>query len=146
MAPIDFHGYFKKPIDRPDIIVKLPVVDINLYKIDEHDTVAELTKGVVALVDTGSNVCAIDLALAQQFSLKVAERKQATMGDQVIEVNAYDVSWRLPGTEFLFSARVGGQQLRARGAAWSFVLGMDYLQLFSVQIVVANNLVLLHKD
>jgi hypothetical protein len=132
---------------RSDGMAKVPVIDIDLYKIDQNNNPDNRPFAtVLALIDTESNGCAIDIQQATDSNLLPIGQSTSRLGDVARVAKIYKIGLRLPGTNFLFSTPVGSMTFQEAIFTYSFILGMDFLAQFSLNIDVSNDTVALHKN
>jgi hypothetical protein len=120
-----------------------PMVNFDL--IDPNNSETALQAELVALIDTGSDFCRIDAALATKHNLVSIGEVHDVSGGTNGMVKAYSVSTRLgDGTRLVVQCPAG--QFRGAGAAFDLLFGMDAIGRFEILIARSQQEVTLRKS
>lgn len=85
-----------------------------------------------ALIDTGANINAIDLALAESMALMLAEQRNMAGVHGRQETNLYLAQIYVPALDFTIYERVAGVSLSAARQPHAALLGRPFLRHFTM--------------
>lgn len=98
-----------------------------------------------ALIDTGANINAIDLALAESMALMLAEQRNMAGVHGRQETNLYLAQIYIPSLNFTIYERVAGVSLSAAGMPYEALLGRPFLRHFTMTYDGPTGLVTLNR-
>ena len=98
-----------------------------------------------ALIDTGANVNAIDLALAESMALTLAEQRNIAGIHGRQETNLYLGQIYIPALDFTIHGQLAGVSLSASGMPYEALLGRPFLRNFTMTYDGPTGLVTLSR-
>ena len=98
-----------------------------------------------ALIDTGANINAIDLALAESMALPMAEQQNIAGVHGRQETNLYLAQIYIPALDFTIHGQLAGVSLSASGMPYEALLGRPFLRYFTMTYDGPTGLVTLSR-
>jgi hypothetical protein len=138
-------GYFQ---DHPDagfraLGFKLPCVEVSLVGNDWDRKILPppiFKEHLIAIIDTGSDICKIDSTLISELGAKVIGRNNVSYTGVRGIADVYNVSILIkPG--YVFNGSMAAADLKSMG--FDMLLGYDMLRSFDVEIRHSANVVLM---
>lgn len=98
-----------------------------------------------ALIDTGADGNAIDLALAESLALPVAEQRNIGGVHGLQETNLYLAQIYIPALDFTMHGQLAGVNLLVAGIPYEVLLGRPFLRHFTMTYDGPTGLVTLSR-
>ena len=97
--------------------------------------------GLVALIDTGSDVTRIDEEIAKRLNLVPKGNISSNFTDIEVPTSIYSLQVCLPESKFVMGGEFTAVSLRASQNFHDAILGLDFLEYFDLRIAPKTKLV-----
>jgi hypothetical protein len=128
-------GFFAAASSQQNPALWAPMAHFDLSSATDNNATNVVEEGLTALIDTGSDYCRIDAALALKHSLTQIRTIPDRSGGSTSIVKVYSLQIILDGGQKL-SLQCPSGSLRSGGFPFDFLLGMDAIGHF--ELVVAR--------
>lgn len=125
-------------------IVWGPMIKFSLSNATSLNTENIIARDLVALIDTGSDYCRIDDRIVAEHDFRViGEARSKSVGQETI-VKTYNCQVIL-SDDIKLQLMCGSTVLRASGASFDLILGMDAIRFFELTVNRSVPLVTLRR-
>jgi len=107
------------------------MLTVSLSDSTDHSKINIVATDLLALADTGADVCYVDIALAERFNLKRAGNNTSFSAAGSVNVPVYLGAIILQDNTKLYMAMVGSD-LQKNGFRHQFLIGMEGLRYFKI--------------
>lgn len=121
-----------------------PLLNIGIYSYpDSHDNpqTTPLKYPVVALIDTGSMLCSLDIDLAIELNLQKGEGGNFLQLGHTVKAESYFATIHVPELNYKYFADLMGSPFKRGDVPFNVILGWDFLCRFNITLSNAANLV-----
>jgi hypothetical protein len=99
-----------------------------------------VASGLVGLIDTGSDLCCVDTALAKRLGLPKGEAINSVAAGNAGVTDTYSAQFYFPEANLVFHApTMPARSFREAGMLFDIILGMDFLSCFEIRIRAEGN-------
>lgn len=123
----------------------IPIVTVGLANdprgTETRGTTTLLANDLIAVIDTGSQLCAIDPPIALRSHLPVLREDEIAGSSGIAKRSIFRGQLFFPETGALYELQFSGTPLRSAGWEFDVIIGWELLRLFDLRISKRNGLV-----